>query len=67
MKFENNSYISGDGIYYKGVIRDIKRSNISLQPFYEAFTNSLEAIKIKETLSENFEGKIEIKLHSTQN
>ena len=67
MKFENNTYISGDGVYYEGVIRDVKRSKISLQPVYEAFTNSLEAIRIKEELNKDFKGKIEIKIYSTTN
>lgn len=67
MKFENNTYISGDGVYYEGVIRDVKRSKISLQPVYEAFTNSLEAIRIKENQNIDFKGKIEIKIYSTQN
>ncbi|MFD2917127.1 ATP-binding protein [Psychroserpens luteus] len=67
MKFENNTYISGDGVYYEGVIRDVKRSKISLQPVYEAFTNSLEAIRIKETQNKNFKGNIDVKIYSTQN
>jgi hypothetical protein len=67
MKFEDNTHISGDGVYYEGVIRDIKRSKTSLQPVYEAFTNSLEAVKIKENLKKDFKGKIEIKIFSTQN
>ncbi|GGZ32401.1 hypothetical protein GCM10007049_27340 [Echinicola pacifica] len=67
MKFENNTYISGDSVYYEGVIRDVKRSKISLQPVYEAFTNSLEAIRIKESQKVDFKGKIEVKIFSTQN
>ena len=67
MKFEDNKHISGDGVYYEGVIRDIKRSKTSLQPVYEAFTNSLEAVKIKENLKKDFKGKIEIKIFSIQN
>jgi hypothetical protein len=67
MKFGNNTYISGDGVYYEGVIRDVKRSKISLQPVYEAFTNSLEAIRIKENQNQGYKGKIEIKIFSTQN
>jgi hypothetical protein len=67
MKFENNTFISGDGVYYEGVIRDIKRSKNSLQPVYESFTNSLEAIRIKENQNKGFKGEIEIKIYSTQN
>jgi hypothetical protein len=67
MEFEDNTYISGNGVYYEGVIRDVKRSKISLQPVFEAFTNSLESIKIKESKNKEFKGKIEIKIYSTQN
>lgn len=67
MKFKNNTHISGDGVYYEGVIRDVNRSKVSLQPVYEAFTNSLEAIRIKEKINKGFKGKIEIKIYSTQN
>ena len=67
MIFTDNTHISGDGVYYEGVIRDVKRSKTSLQPVYEAFTNSLEAVKIKENTEKNFRGKIEIKIFSTQN
>ena len=67
MKFENNTYISGEGVYYQGAIRDAKRSKISLQPVYEAFTNSLETTKIKENQYKKFEGRINIKIFSTQN
>lgn len=67
MKFENNTYISGDGVYYEGVIRDVKRSKISLQPVYEAFTNALEAINIKKSEDNTFKGRVSIKIYSTQN
>ncbi|MDT0685228.1 ATP-binding protein [Autumnicola psychrophila] len=67
MKFENESYITGEGIYYKGVLRDIKRSKISFQPIYEAFTNSLEAVKIKSKTKTDFKGEIRIRIYSTQN
>ncbi|PRP66223.1 ATP-binding protein [Nonlabens agnitus] len=64
---EDNTYISADGVYYEGIIRDIKRSKTSLQPIYEAFTNSLEAIRIKANDDETFQGQILIKIYSTQN
>lgn len=67
MKFENKSYVTGEGIYYKGVLRDIKRSKISFQPIYEAFTNSLEAIKIKFRTNPGYKGGIRIRIYSIQN
>jgi len=38
--------IKSDGVYYQGVFDDIKKSKDFLCPVYEAFTNSLESIKL---------------------
>ncbi|KPM33584.1 Hypothetical protein I595_487 [Croceitalea dokdonensis DOKDO 023] len=67
MKYEDNTYVTRDGVYYEGIIREIKRSRNTFQPIYEAFTNALEAIKIREKENNGFNGKILIKIHSTQN
>lgn len=67
MEIENQSFITAEGLYYEGVLRDVKRSKTSLQPVFEAFTNALEAIRIKESTEGDFEGMIEIKIYSTQN
>jgi hypothetical protein len=41
----NTKYIKGVGIWYGGTLPTIKKKeNVPLQPIYEAFTNSLEAI-----------------------
>jgi hypothetical protein len=37
-----------EGINYAGTIPKIKKSETPLQPIFEAFTNSLESIKILE-------------------
>ena len=39
-------YIKARGIHYPGALSKIKKSDDLLQPIYEAFTNSLEAISI---------------------
>ncbi|MBY0425898.1 MAG: ATP-binding protein, partial [Cytophagales bacterium] len=41
-----NGYIKAFGINYVGALPKIKKSSEILQPVFEAFTNSLEAIKI---------------------
>ncbi len=38
------SYIKGVDILYERAIKSIKKSDIKLQPIYEAFTNSLESL-----------------------
>ncbi len=50
-------YIKSEGIFYEGVLNDIKKSKNNLQPIFETFTNSLEAIKM-----DNDDGKF-IKLN----
>ena len=60
MVFENNSFISGDGLLYAGVLRDVKKSKQALQPVFEAFTNAIEAIKDKK--EPDYKGFIKIKI-----
>lgn len=45
-----------DGVYYPQIIREVKKSPNSLQPIYEAFTNSLESIELIN--ASNYKGKI---------
>jgi hypothetical protein len=66
MVYSDNIYISTQDLLFQGVLRDIKKSRNSLQPVFEAFTNSLEAIKIKERLIENFRGKITIEIFASE-
>lgn len=47
MELNDNSYLTPDGLHYKGALRDIKKVNDPFQPVYEAFTNALEAVGIK--------------------
>lgn len=47
MKHPDNDYISQQGLYWPEVLRkDIP----TLQPIYEAFTNSIEAIRDKQKI-----------------
>jgi hypothetical protein len=67
MEFENNLFISQDGLFWPEILRkDVPKSSTSLQPIFEAFTNSLEAIRDKKKLHPNFRGEINIKIHSTE-
>ncbi|SKB43623.1 ATP-binding protein [Dyadobacter psychrophilus] len=59
-----STYIQGYGIHYVGALSKIPKSNEKLQPLYEALTNSLEAIRLLSTKSE--QGVIKIKLHYTK-
>ncbi len=51
MKYPDNDYISQQGLYWPEVLRkDIPKSKTALQPIYEAFTNSIEAIRDKQKI-----------------
>ncbi|WP_372482918.1 hypothetical protein AB9J70_13040 [Elizabethkingia anophelis] len=59
MTFKDGTFMKKDGIYYPQIIREVKKSPNHLQPIYEAFTNSLEAIELLDI--PNYKGKIIIK------
>lgn len=57
---KQNTFIKATGIYYPRAFSEIKKSKDQLQPIYEAFTNSLEAIRMLKSNGDN--GLITIKL-----
>jgi hypothetical protein len=54
-------YIKAVGALYKGILQDVKRHSNHLQPIFEAFTNSLEAINLRADKPDN--GSICIKIY----
>lgn len=61
-------YIKGIGIYYKGELKTIpKKGDSPLQPLFEAFTNSLEAIWTLRGQSSLDKGSISIGIYFTNN
>ncbi len=42
---QNNTYISAKDLLYQGILNMIKKSQIQLQPVFEALTNSLESLE----------------------
>lgn len=64
--YQENQYIIPDGLYWPEILRkDVSKSGTSLQPIFEAFTNSIEAISDKQKNITNYKGKITIKIFST--
>lgn len=65
----DTGYIKAFGIYYPSELKTIgKKNDIQLQPIFEAFTNSLEAIRIfKERYHSTAYGEIEIKFFRKSN
>lgn len=65
--YQNNHFIIPDGLYWPEILRkDVSKSGTSLQPIFEAFTNSLEAIRDQKKNHKNYEGEIVIKINSTE-
>jgi len=65
---EQLGYIKGRGIWYKSELRTIRKKGDSpLQPLFEAFTNSLEAIwSLKRDKKSASRGSISINIHFTK-
>lgn len=55
-------YITKDGLYWKGVLRGIKKATNPLQPIFEAITNSLESIDLRRKKREEFDAYITLDL-----
>lgn len=67
MEFTKSFYVSTKDLKFAGVLHDIKKSQRALQPIFEAFTNSIEAIKIKSKDYSEFDGQIDIIIKSRLN
>lgn len=66
MKYKDNQYIVPESLYWKGVLHNIPKSRSALQPIFEAFTNAIEAIKIKQQSQASYKGQISIKIKATE-
>ncbi len=66
MKYEDNQYIVPESLYWKGVLHNFSKSRTALQPIFEAITNSLEAIKIKQQSEPTYKGEITIIINATE-
>jgi hypothetical protein len=66
MSYTDNTHITTQDLMFRGVLHDIKKSKVSLQPIFEAFTNAIEAIKIKSSLEPMFKGNISIRINAIE-
>ena len=67
MIYTDNQFINSDSLFWEDILRrDITKSQRALQPIFEAFTNSIEAIKDNQKLHPNIPGEITIKIYSTE-
>jgi hypothetical protein len=65
--YENKTYISTPYLYFPGVLQDVKKSKVALQPIFEAFTNAIEAVKIKGKTGEKFKQEVNIRIDAVTN
>lgn len=66
MSYTDNTHVTTQDLMFRGVLHDIKKSKVSLQPIFEAFTNAIEAIKIKSSLEPKFKGNISIRINAIE-
>lgn len=65
--YQDNQYVIPDGLYWPEILRkDVSKSGTTLQPIFEAFTNSIEAIRDKQKIDSTHKGEIIIKIFSTE-
>lgn len=65
--YEEDKFITAESLYWPEILRkDVTKSRTALQPIYEAFTNSIEAIRDRKIIEPNIKGKIIIKVYSTE-
>lgn len=67
MTTQNSAFIKATDLSFEGILREVKKSRLALQPIFEGFTNALEAISIKQKTSANYNGEITVKIYATKN
>ena len=65
--FDDNKYVKYNDLRWSGVLKSIKKSPNVLQPLFEAFTNSLEAIKLRQRERVDFSPYIKVTLNFDSN
>lgn len=66
MEYKEKTYIKRPGVYYPGVLRDIKKSQQHLQPIFEAFTNALESINERRKIEDSLQGHIVFRIYQKE-
>jgi len=66
MLYQKDEFIIAKDLSFVGVLHDLKKSRTAMQPIFEAFTNALEAIKLKSKVAKNHKGEININIVSKE-
>ena len=57
---DQNRFVEYKDLRWSGILKSIKKSSNVLQPLFEAFTNSIEAIKLRQKTGDIFDAYINI-------
>lgn len=60
---DNNKFVKYQGLKWSGILKGISKSQNPFQPIFEAFTNSLESIRMRQVKKECFQPYIIITLN----
>ena len=60
------SYISSEGLSWRGVLKGFPKAKNIMQPLFEAFTNSLEAIDMRKRQGDTFLPYIHLNFYFNQ-
>jgi hypothetical protein len=66
MAIADQTYIAATDLSFAGVLHDVKKSRTALQPIWEAITNALESIKIRQQTNPAHEGKIAVNIYVSE-
>lgn len=64
---DQNKFVEYKDLRWSGILKSIKKSSNVLQPLFEAFTNSMEAIKLRQKKEDTFDAYINIILNYQSN
>ena len=60
------SYITSDGLSWRGLLKGFPKATNLMQPLFEAFTNSLEAIDMRKKQGDEFSPYIHLDFYFNQ-
>lgn len=60
---DKNKFVKYQGLKWSGILKGISKSQDPFQPIFEAFTNSLESIRMRQAKNESFQPYIIISLN----
>lgn len=62
-QFDDTKFLKYTGLRWSGILKSIKKSSNQFQPIFEAFTNSLEAIRLRQEVGAQFTPYVKVVLN----